>query len=49
MDMSQILLSSEDEIIRDFEKETYIDLNVEKQLNINEFQKDEIEDEYELE
>lgn len=40
---------SEDEIIRDFEKETYIDLNVEKQLNINEFQKDEIEDEYEIE
>ena len=41
--------SSEDEIIRDFEKETYIDLNIEKQLNINEFQKDEIEDEYEIE
>ncbi len=40
---------SEDEIIRDFEKETYIDLNIEKQLNINEFQKDEIEDEYEIE
>lgn len=41
--------SSEDEIIRDFEKETYIDLNIEKQLNINEFQKNEIEDEYEIE
>ena len=40
---------SEDEIIRDFEKETYIDLNVEKQLDINDFQKDEIEDEYEIE
>lgn len=40
---------SEDEIIRDFEKETYIDLNIEKQLNIKEFKKDEIEDEYEIE
>lgn len=45
----KISYPSEDEIIRDFEKETYIDLNVEKQLDINDFQKDEIEDEYEIE
>lgn len=30
---------SEDEIIRDFEKETYTNFNIEKQLNINEFKK----------
>lgn len=40
---------SEDELVRDFEKETYTNFNFEKQLDINEFQKDEIEDEYEIE
>lgn len=34
---------SEDEIIRDFEKETYTNFNIEKQLNINEFKKKEKE------
>lgn len=32
---------SEDEIIRDFEKETYTNFNIEKQLDIKEFQKKE--------
>lgn len=40
---------SEDELVRDFEKKTYTNFNFEKQLDINEFQKDEIEDEYEIE
>jgi len=34
---------SEDELIRDFEKETYTNFNFEKQLNINEFKKKENE------
>ena len=32
---------SEDELIRDFEKETYTNFNFEKQLDINEFKKKE--------
>lgn len=30
---------SEDELVRDFEKETYTNFNFEKQLNINQFKK----------
>lgn len=40
---------SEDELVRDFEKEIYTNFNFKKQLDINEFQKGEIEDEYEIE
>ncbi|MBO5004463.1 MAG: plasmid recombination protein [Clostridia bacterium] len=41
--------SSEDELVRDFEKETYTNFNFEKQNNINQFQENELEDEYEIE
>ncbi len=39
---------SEDDLIRNFEKETYINLNIKKQLNINKFKNKEKEDELEL-
>lgn len=38
---------SEDQIIRDFEKETYTTFDVEKQLDIDYFEKGEQEDELE--
>ena len=38
---------SEDSLIRDFEKETYMNFNIEKQLNINKFDKKEQEEELE--
>ncbi len=39
---------SEDDLIRNFEKETYINFNIEKQLDINKFEKKEKEDDLEL-
>lgn len=39
---------SEDDLIRNFEKETYTNFNIEKQLDINRFEKKEKEDELEL-
>lgn len=39
---------SEDEIIRDFHRETYINFNIEKQLDIHEFKKKEKGKEYEI-
>ncbi len=39
---------SEDDLIRNFEKETYTNFNIEKQLNINKFERKEKEDELEL-
>ena len=39
---------SEDDLIMNFEKETYINFNIEKQLDINKFEKKEKEDELEL-
>ena len=39
--------SSEDDLIRNFEKETYINFNMEKQLDSNKFEKIEKEDELE--
>lgn len=41
--------SSEDELIHKFEEETYTNFNFEKQDNINQFQENELEDEYEIE
>lgn len=38
---------SEDDLIKNFEKETYTNFNIEKQLDINEFEKKEKEDELE--
>ena len=38
---------SEEDLIRDFEKETYIDFDVEKQLDIKDFEKEKQEDELE--
>ena len=38
---------SEEALIRDFERETYMDFNVEKQLNINRFDKEQQEEELE--
>ena len=38
---------SEDDLIRNFEKETYTNFNIEKQLDINKFEKKEKEDELE--
>lgn len=38
----------EDDLIRNFEKETYINFNIEKQLDLNKFEKKEKEDELEL-
>lgn len=38
---------SEDSLIRDFEKETYINFDIEKQLNIKKFEKEKQEDELE--
>ena len=38
---------SEEDLIRDFEKETYMDFNIEKQLNIKNFEKEKQEDELE--
>lgn len=38
---------SEDDFIRNFEKETYTNFNIEKQLNINKFEKKEKEDKLE--
>lgn len=38
---------SEDDLIRNFEKETYTNFNIEKQLDINKFEKREKEDELE--
>ena len=40
---------SEDDLIRNFEKETYTNFNIEKQLDLNKFEKKEKEDDYELE
>ena len=41
--------SSENELIRKFEEETYTNFDLEKQANINQFQKNELDDEYEIE
>ena len=38
---------SEEDLIRDFEKETYMDFDIEKQLNIENFEKEKQEDELE--
>lgn len=38
---------SEEDLIRDFEKETYMDFDIEKQLNIKKFEKEKQEDELE--
>ena len=38
---------SEEALIRDFERETYMDFDVEKQLNINRFDKEQQEEELE--
>ena len=40
--------SSENELIRKFEEETYTNFNFEKQSNINQFQENELDDEYEI-
>lgn len=40
---------SEDQIIRDFEKETYTNFNIEKQLDIKQFEREEKENDYEME
>ena len=40
---------SEDQIVRDFEKETHINFNIEKQLDIEQFEKKEKEKDYEME
>ena len=40
-------MPSEEDLIRDFEKETYMDFDIEKQLNIENFEKEKQEDELE--
>lgn len=40
---------SEDDLIRNFEKETYTNFNIEKQLDINKFERKEKEENYEIE
>lgn len=40
--------SSENELIRKFEEETYTNFDFEKQSNINQFQENELDDEYEI-